>query len=328
MPDAPPGFAAATDVRCVLDDITWTSSTALRTSVAVPPFAHTVPLYRSGPMATLQLIGGGAARARLELADERLTVEGVVRPEDFQLFAARAMVFAGVFVPYPDTPLRWVGGEGATVEVESPPELKPRAPLRVDASCRQLAARPGKYDATKEAGLADKPSDRHLAHGVDIQLSPAPGAAPTAALRVESPTYVQVHAREGRKRKISLEHDAGISFGWVDAKHLRPIPSGDLLGESFGAGGLGLRGVGQSATPQRWRCDADVPLVADVGGTLRTVATVRPGTLLEPPVGTDPDFERVDWVPVALPDVSWLAPADDARWLVAGALLARCRAAN
>lgn len=278
----PPAIELPAGTACVIEG-PWQprgEATLLRLRDRGPVFAE----VGGGVDARLHLPPGRPSGAAIEVDAGGVSLRGRVDAEAIPIRPARPIAFQGFAVPLGATLLEL--GEAAegkvTVTWPGAEGIKPlHAPVSERLRCDDVTVGELEIDAVVAAGVLDGEREARLRLGRAIPLSATPGGPPAAELLPaddEDADVTVVGISGGRSRVLWWREDALI-VGWVPSAELRPKPSaGGLLGEAFGVGGLGLRGIGEGEARV---CAADVPLLAQAGGERATVGAVRAGTAIE-----------------------------------------------
>lgn len=295
----------------------WLRALPLRFSDGGPAFATAgsvaaeLALSASGPR------GGG----RVAIEADGFALRGRIAAADLELTPAGAYAH-GVVVPDSGAELSWVGSQSDRVRValsiQGP--VAPSAPAEWSSACSELSLAVREFDARSATGLG-KPLRFEFFDTKDpVTLSTRADGGESLTLNVADGNHrVEVHAVEGARTRILFEAPNCILFGWIDSKHVKPLPLGTGNGFGSGTGRIGRRHV--SLKPHT--CDADMPITALIGeaGEQRgVVGAVRAGTTFWTRHTPDDqgffDLGR-------LPD--WLSPDENASLAIARDALDSCQ---
>jgi hypothetical protein len=308
-------------MACAFDTPRWEGTSDL-TPLALrpggPPFVRV-----NGGAARLSIPVGPAIDTLLALEDDGLFVHGHVAAKATVLRPNRPFVLNGFAIPTIFARLSFTEGADGALTVTHPagPDLEViDAPLRAQRPCGDLGLEGGAYDAATSVPGADaerkKVTVKALLPGKKpVALALEPGKKPVARIRVTEATLVDVHESRKGQARVSLPLNTLIVFGWVKASDLQK--AGDMAGYGTGSGRLGVRDP-QWTVEERLRCDADVPLMAEVDGVRATVGVIRKDKEIEV-LGRAGDEARV-WVRTKA-----IHAADGAVLRVRAADLAACR---
>ena len=262
-----------------------------------------------------------------ELRGRSLQIGGYVDAAKVRVFAATPMLIAGWVMPHAEVALAYRGTKGDRVqfEIPAPAGVRAKATILGDEPCTAVA-----IDATSDF----QPRDAIEAKSIDsgqlyenraIPLSLEPDKPPVAQLQYKNtPPPVEVLERKGKHVRVvvgvaSLDPQQHMLLvGWVPASAVHKQASG--FGGSWGdGGGEGTLGRRPDPNARYVTCDGPTPLIAELSGERRLVGTIAPNAVIRLPP-EDADFMGV-WI--EKPDATL---AEGARWLVARAAVAGCRA--
>lgn len=251
-------------------------------------------------------------------------VSGYLGTEEFSLRPARAMVFDGFLIPLPPASLGWEEGRPGELLVTRAPSrgIKTSAAvLRATHPCADLTIDDhGSFDPGSLVPKVAAPRDAMLRARPAIPLSLTPGGAPVAWIDPPNGDEpVKLLESRGAFARIWWVDFEDIVFGWV--------PLSDVTtrgGQSSAAFGM-VRdvGVGAGATAPgsgaaHYRCNADVPLVADIDGDAVVVGKILRGTRID---ATD---RMSGFVRLAVPSTAPANPLDGVSFEVEESEIAAC----
>ena len=207
-------------------------------------------------------------------------VSGYLGTDQFSLRPARAMVWDGFLIPLPSATLGWEEGRPGELLVTHAPSqgIKVSAALlRATQPCADLTiADRGSFDADSLVPKAAVPRDAMLKARPGIPLSLTPGGAAVAWLDPPNGDQpVKLLESRGAFARIAWTHFEEIVFGWVPVGDVRT--RGGRSNATYGI--LGAMGGGTGETPlesgaAHYRCQSDVPLVADINGDAVVVGKI------------------------------------------------------
>ncbi|MBL8742759.1 MAG: hypothetical protein JNK04_16740 [Myxococcales bacterium] len=247
------------------------------------PPAIEVGLSREGPAfgvmrprAVVARIGIGERDVVIDAEGPGLRLRAIAVASAFHVYAAAPVRFEEILVPHGRAELGVIAGEPGAIETSLPLPtqvvMTGRKTVSASIPCGSVRLKEESLDAM--ASLGDGIDVAYLAPG-STGLSPSATGRPTATLRPHlSSIEVRVLAREGRRTQIAWEVGDVVAVGWVESTRLRKTPPD---GDEFGAGGLGLSGVGGGGR-RILMCDGDVPLRAQVGTRTEIIGVLFPQT--------------------------------------------------
>ena len=306
-------------VACTVSsgDGKWLRALPLRFSDSGPAFATagSVPaelaLSATGPR------GGG----RIAIEADGFALRGRISAGDLSLTPAGAYAH-GVVVPKSGAKLGWVGSESDRVRVALSihEPVAPKEPAEWSSPCSELSLAVRDFDARSATGLA-KPLRFEFFDTKDpVKLSTRADGGESLTLNVGDGNHrVEVHAVEGARTRILFDAPNAILFGWVDSRHVKPLPLGIGNGYGTGHGRIGRRHV----SSKTHTCDADMPITALIGETGETrgvVGAIRAGTTFWTRHGAD---EQGFFDLTRFPD--WLEPNENGSLAVARDALDSCK---
>jgi hypothetical protein len=291
-PDAPPTVllegkgAAMTEVQearaaapgCVVSAVEssgFERALAVRLGTAAPAFV----LARRGA-AKLELGPSPKRGARASVTSGGITVRGVVAADDVWLYLARPVFLAGVILPRPEAELAWLGTSprGRTLVRHALEQDQDSRTLSDEVPCAALALAPAHYDAVEAAERGGRSLRPAVVRAERLAVASSADAQPSVTLDDATDAYVEVMEEAGDKRRILWERDRDVVSGWVASATLGEVVGpahGNLVGEAFGYGGLGLRGIGGIVVTLR--CNETMRLYAEHDGKREHVGEVAAG---------------------------------------------------
>ncbi len=215
-------------------------------------------------------------------------VSGYLGSDAVALHPARAVVFGGFLVPTHDATL---GVEEASpgrlllVVAPSPGIRASASALRAACACEDVTVgAAGRFDPVLAVPRAGRAKDGVLRARPGIPLSVEAGGVPVAWLDPPGGDEpVKVLETRGAYTRVAWARVDQVVFGWVPVGDVRT--RGAVAAVEYGIRGLPVDGA--TAEPPlvpnvtRYRCNVDVPLVADVRREVMRVGTVAAGTRLE-----------------------------------------------
>ena len=206
--------------------------------------------------------------------------DGGVATAPFPLHTAHPMVFGGVFVPKPTTPLAWsrtsmeavvvqpATWEGIKLLVGGPSQTVP---------CNQLSLDAPSYDPLSVVSSTAASARRaSLGKSRDVELSTVPGGPVVARVTLSEGfgSQARVLEEQGENTRIAMEGRQGFVFGWVRSTLLAGDEPPDLDGFGF-AGGVGQGGGRGRLRPVDYVCPHDVRLLIDQTATTGAIRQLR-----------------------------------------------------
>ncbi|MEZ4441281.1 MAG: hypothetical protein R3B72_19425 [Polyangiaceae bacterium] len=277
-----------------------------------------------GIPATLELADGPRASVALLTArGEEAVLRGWVAPSNVGLTPARPLTVAGMWVPYPWSPLPWEGSDGrGKLRVAPPEETTVRTPEPVvdTVDCEAVTIGPHVYFEPVEA-LPGPAGDRFGALTSDrVALSTTPGGPPQAIVEGRAGGAVWILEQAGAHQRIALAGDHALVFGWVDGGAVKP---GTQRAARPGTGGSWLRG-GSRALPrsEERRCRGALPLILRVGDERGPIGHLQPDVVIQVATPFEPPTEP--WRQVRVRDARWFALEGGAELLASADALKAC----
>lgn len=274
---------------------------------------------REGGRPFVELAGRGAIVVRVGLDAATLAADvevdgvflrGFTTSAEVPLYAQRPIVFGGIVTPFAATPIRIVRAKSGEMNVAVGPFDDVQGNLERASACADVGLTQASYESAPDD--ASKRFGRLRAATVPIAATPD-GAAEVRI--VPGAREVQILGTQADRVRIRWFGDHVIASGWIAKTDVDlDVEPTDL----FGAGGLGLSGVGAGGLPRVHVCPSDVSLSAEVEGAIRVVGYVRRETPL-----LMQSERRGALVSISLPE-SAIQVAEGALLLVDEARLASC----
>jgi hypothetical protein len=244
----------------------------------------------------------------VKLTAQDVKLEGVVDAAALPLYAARPFVAGELFVPGPAVPIAWTAAKAGQVDVSMEIDATTKGaiagvtgPLRATRPCADLGVdHAAEFDRFRAVGARSAEGRHTFAGDAPISIAAKPGGrTPAQLLPPSSSSNLLANIVVIQKKKpwarIGYDTMDFLIVGWVREGDLRPLPPADLIGEAFGAGGLGQVGSGEGhGTRGTFTCKQAVPLIAEVGVERLIVGSVGAG------VGMSVDTTAGDLLPVRL----------------------------
>lgn len=262
----------------------------------------------------------------VEATTPSVRIGGFVDKSKVVVYAAKPFTVGDYAAPGPQIAMRFVSAKDDRMmfELPLPSYAKPKAPLRAERECHDLAIDDKTAFDPRDAIDAPTESKAHLHANRSIPLSTEPGKPPVVELRYESSPAVDVLEKRGKLARVAIEISAldpayhVILFGWIPVSALHKQSTG--FGGSWARGGDRMPPRGPPMRNTKFvSCSSEAPLEVEFAGERRHVGVVLPNVVIE--LLSDGDFVEVRF---PRPNVEL---ADGARWLVKRAALAKCAAA-
>ncbi len=260
-----------------------------------------------------------SAGARVELRKDGIRIEAWTTGEQVLVGPKGALAMGGVVVPRLAQVVRVVRVAAGRAELSLVPGEGVRlrsGPLRASASCGDIALGNPSFEEAAVLEALGVPSttlgERTLTSAQPVAI--AAGAAGAAVLELEleeEETSVELLEVRGGRSRILWERSDMTVAGWVDSSLLGPA-----AGAAFGAGGLGLMGIGAGHS-SGVTCPSSMPLFAEVEGARRRVGSIDAQTEF------DPGERTGEWATVGL-RTDHLSLEENARWVIRVRDLERC----
>ena len=268
----------------------------------------------------------------VKLTAQDVKLEGVVDAAALPLHAARPFVAGDLFVPGPSVSIAWTAAKAGQVDVSMEIDATTKGaiagvtgPLRATRPCADLSLEQSSdFDRFRAVGARSAEARHTFAGDAPISIAAKPGGRTTAQLLPPSSSSnllanVVVIQKKKPWARIAYDTMDFLIVGWVREGDVRPLPPADLIGEAFGAGGLGQVGVGEGhGTRGTFTCKQAVPPIAEVGVERLIVGSVGAG------VGMSVDTTVGDLLPVRLASFSSFEAAAGAQFLVRRSDVERC----
>lgn len=313
--DAPPASSARAEesADCKLTTAEWgeQGEGPLRFSPDEPPFAF----FDTG---RVELTIGSTVPGIPTRVDERgVVLEGVTVPADVGLYVRRPLLFEELATPYGNTVLHWSGRTRDTSLVLTH-HLKTHAggfvALNRAVTCKDITLDRTEFDAVDDAIL--DVGEAGFLVVTSVAVATKSDGDPVVTLGVdEASEIVVVVEREGAHVRVVWRRAEEVIHGWVAADAVADEPAEELFADEFGAGGLGLSGIGGVSF---WTCPRKLDLFAKRGERVWQVGSIAANT--EVVMGVVNDGYR----DVSLFVTRRIRAADDVTFLVRNDRLTDC----
>lgn len=269
----------------------------LTCSVADPELEHSVELKLSLGGASVATIQDGATR--LELGKEPLVLEieggGVTlrTPYDHAetpLRLREAIALQGVLTPKPEAAVEWVGGLANQAQrIRFRSDLGGGVEVTDEVACAALTLHLADYSVP----VPEEDPDIWLKGRISV--SETAGGEPRLVFNARSGMAATELERKAGFVRIHVDSNLEVLEGWVP-QEVVSASSGLVgsIGNSFGVGGLGMRGASHIYYT---RCDHELRLFAKVGSEQGEVGVIHPDTRFEiegSEPGAHPGFTAID----------------------------------
>lgn len=235
-------------------------------------------------------IAAAPAPAGVKVMKDGLSLEGLMGAGDVPLHAIHPFLIDGLFLPAAYTTLGWTDAASGEVGVEATlsastmkliqgidPRLHARRPcgdLGIDTASDYRIYEPvGGPGLDREVRLQSKsPIPVSVEPGGDARVhlvAPKPGA-------FERVTLIE---RRGRWARVGVSIDDLELVGWVPSSAVRRAPKRAFNADLLALGAPVVPRPAKLFKP--FSCDHEVPLIARVGATGRTVGAIRAGVRMD-----------------------------------------------
>ena len=304
----PPPLPPKPEIACELTCPSWPHSAHLRAEQQGPALVR----IGAGPSLEAILHSGEPVAARVRISKQGVHLFGWFAHDELPLHLVEAKVLAGIVAPASHTSLRWGKGEPGRIQVGYAFEdrVAPDAVVWSPLACSEVGLDYTKYDHLTVLPDIDPVDQAMLTAATHVAVAPTPTDEARVSLELAEALEVDVLERRGDRARILLELTDGHLFGWVEGRHLSPVPP-NSIGSAFAIGGLGLRGVGQPAP--LFECSRELPLNVEQSGETIPIGTLDPGVVFgivrRAKTSTIIELRALKWLD-PLPGVRFTVPTD------------------
>jgi len=260
-------------VACTLDDTSKSPpSVELGLSRKGPAFGSVRPRL------LIARVGVGQSEILVDAEATGIRLRAIAVGDSLSLYPSRAAMFEGFVVPVYHAELTLVAGvDGGGVEVSLalPKQIVVAKRRAVSETLPCAGVRLQAVDFDPMSVVGTRVATAYLSRQPTPLTRTSDGKAIATLHAKSADPEVTILDRKENRTMIAWPVGAVIAVGWVDKKLLRPTPpDGD---DDFGAGGLGLTGIGEGGR-RSFRCTGDVQLRAEVGKKTEVIGMILPGT--------------------------------------------------